>query len=131
MTVLSLQISNIQKKKETLLNTNHIVFYSNISNASIIYKESVHSIRMVECKCKGNNNDNRLNLPNCDWAASSDPTWIINCAWRTSDFLSCNSTINLSTRQCPKLHFAKHCTVGSTLPQTRHSTLPRILSRSA
>jgi len=43
MTVFSLHISNIQKKKFCLLTTHHNVIYSNISNATIANKESVHS----------------------------------------------------------------------------------------
>lgn len=58
MTVFSLHISKIQKKKLYLLTAHHNVIYSNISNASIANKESVHSVRTTECKCKGNNNDN-------------------------------------------------------------------------
>jgi len=49
MTVFSLHISNIQKKKLNLLTTHHNVIYPNISNASIANKESVHSVKTTEC----------------------------------------------------------------------------------
>jgi hypothetical protein len=86
----SFQPSNFQypEKTVTVLTTHHKVFFSNISDTSTTNKESVHSVRTMESKCKGNNNDSRRRLPNCGWAVWSDPTWIMNCAWRTSDFLS-------------------------------------------
>lgn len=66
MTVFSLHTSSIKKRKFYLLTTHHNVIYSNISNASIANKESVHSEPQNVSVKKITMTMDALTI--CDWA---------------------------------------------------------------